>query len=53
MTCLMYVITIRVIHGGQETKQQFAVYDSDRPVTLKQIQGHQRWCELVDLKQSL
>ena len=32
-------------------KKQFAVYDSDTPVTLKQGQGHQTWLELVDSKQ--
>ena len=32
-------------------KKQFAVYDSDTPVTLKQGQGHQTWSELVDHKQ--
>ena len=32
-------------------KKQFAVYDSDTPVTLKQGQGHQTWYELVDPKQ--
>ena len=30
--------------------KQFAVYDSDTPVTLKQGQGHQTWYELVDTK---
>ena len=32
-------------------KKQFAVYDSHTPVTLKQGQGHQTWCALVDPKQ--
>ena len=31
--------------------KQFAVYDSDTPVTLKQGQGHQTWYELEDPKQ--
>ena len=30
---------------------QFAVYLSDRPVTLKQSQGHQTYNENVDQKQ--
>ena len=32
-------------------KKQFAVHDSDTPVTKKQGLGHQAWYELVDLKQ--
>ena len=32
-------------------KKQFAVYDSDTPVTLKQGQGHQTWYEFLDPKQ--
>ena len=32
-------------------EKQFAVYNSDTTVTLKQGQGHQTWCELVDPKQ--
>ena len=39
-------------YSGQESRKQFAVYDSDTPVTLKQGQGHQTWYDLVDLKQS-
>ena len=31
--------------------KQFAVYDSDTPVTLKQGQGHQTWYEFLDPKQ--
>ena len=48
----MYIRTIQHLnYGGQESKKQFAVYDSDTPVTLKQSQGHQKWYELVDPKQ--
>ena len=48
----MYVRTIQHLnYGGLESKKQFAVYDSDKPVTLKQCQGHQTWYELVDPKQ--
>ena len=32
-------------------KKQFAVDDSDTPMTLKQYQGHQTWYKLVDPKQ--
>ena len=35
----------------KENKKQFAVYDSNTPVTLKQGQGHQTQYELVDLIQ--
>ena len=35
----------------KQTKKQFAVYDSNKSVTLKQGQGHQTWYELVDPKQ--
>ena len=38
-------------YRGQESKEQFAVYDSNTPVTLKQGQGHQTWYELVDPKE--
>ena len=31
-------------------KKQFAVHETDRPVTLKQGQGHQTWYGLVDPK---
>ena len=45
----MYVRTIQHLnYGGQESKQRFAVHDSDTPVTLKQGQGNQTWYELVD-----
>ena len=48
----MYVRTIQLLnYGGQESKKQFAVYDSEKPVTLKQGQGHQTWYELVEPKQ--
>ena len=43
---LMYVKTIQCLnYGGQESKIQFVVYDSDTPVTLKQGQGHLTWYE--------
>ena len=43
----MYVRTIQSsIYGGHESKNQFAIYNSDTPVTLKQGQGHQAWYEL-------
>ena len=41
----------RLKYSGQDFKKQFAVYDSDRPMTLKQGHGHQTWYELVDPKQ--
>ena len=45
----MYVSTIQHLnYSGQESKKQFAVYDSDTPVTLKQSQGHQSCKENVD-----
>ena len=48
----MYVGTTQHLnHGGQDSKKQFAVYDSDTSVTLKQDQGHQTWYELLDPKQ--
>ena len=37
--------------GRQESKKQFAVYNSDIPVTFKRGQGHQTRYELVDPKQ--
>ena len=38
----MYVRTLQCLnYGGQECEKQFAVYDSDTPMTLKQGQGHQ------------
>ena len=46
----MYVRTIILNYCGQESKKQFAVYDSDTPVTLKHGQCHQTWYKLVDLK---
>ena len=48
----MNIATIHCLHYiGQESKKQFAVYDLDTQVTLKQGQGHQTWYELRDLKQ--
>ena len=38
-------------YRGQESKEQFAVYDSNTPVTLKQGQGHQTWYEWLDPEQ--
>ena len=40
----------RLNYYGQEFKKQFAVYDSDTPVTLKRSKGHRNCYELVDLK---
>ena len=37
--------------SGQESQKQFAVYDSDTPVTWKQGQGQQTWYDLADPKQ--
>ena len=49
---LMYVRNIQCLdYGGQESKKQFAVYDSDTSLILNQGQGHQTWYELVDPKQ--
>ena len=48
----MYVRTIQHLTTvDKNLKQQFAVYYSHTPVTLKQIQGHQTCYELVDHKQ--
>ena len=49
----MYVKTIQSLNfklrWTKESKKQFAIYDSDTPVTLKQDQGHQTlYDELVD-----
>ena len=56
MPGLYSVYIVRTIqhlnYGGQESKKQSAVYDSDAPVTLKQDQGCQTWYEPVDTKQS-
>ena len=38
-------------YSRQEPTQQFAVCDSDTPVTLKQGQSHQTCYELVDPEQ--
>ena len=55
--CLIFLMYVRIIqhlnYGGQESKKQFAVYDSDTPVTLKQGRGHQTWYKLVDHKQGI
>ena len=32
-------------YSGRESKKQFAVYDSDTPVTLKSGHRHQSWYE--------
>ena len=49
----MHVATIQSLYcSGQESKKQFAVYDSDTPVTLKG-KGHETWYELLDPKQDL
>ena len=49
LTFLMYVKTIQHLnYRGQDSKKQFAVYDSDTPVTLKQSQGQQTWHEPAD-----
>ena len=45
----MCVATLHCLnYSGQESKKQFAVYDSDTPVTLKQSQGQQTWHEPAD-----
>ena len=38
-------------YGGQESKKQFAGYDSNTLLTLKRGQGHQIWYDSVDPKQ--
>ena len=38
-------------YNRNQQQQNFAVYDFDTPVTLKQGQGHPTWYELLDLKQ--
>ena len=49
----MYIATLQQFdYSGQKSKKQFAVYDSDTPVTFKKGQGHRNWYELVDPKQS-
>ena len=35
----------------KEKKKQFVVYNSDKPLTFKQGQGHQTWYELAEPKQ--
>ena len=57
MILLMYVATIQYLkYTTQESKQeskkaQFALYISDKPVTLKQSQGHKTYDENVDPEQ--
>ena len=55
VTCLVFSVyvttTQRLNHSGQESKQKFAVHNSDTPVTLKQGQCHQSWYGLTDSKQ--
>ena len=52
LTFSTYLRTIQCLnYGGQEPKTQFAVYDSDTPVTLKQGKGHQTWYKIVNPKQ--
>ena len=52
---LIFLMDVRRIqrlnYSRQESKKQFAVYDSDTPVTLKQGQSHQTQYELVDPEQ--
>ena len=46
----MYIAAIQYLnYSSAEPKKQFAVYDSDTLVTLKQ--GHETWYELVDPNQ--
>ena len=53
--CLSFLMYIRTtqhfVYSGEESKRQFAVYDADTPVTLKQGQDHQIWYKLEDPKQ--
>ena len=46
----MYVASIQRLNY-KNLKKQFAVYDSDTPVTLKQDQGHETCYDLIDPKQ--
>ena len=42
----MYVRTMQRLHySGHDSKKEFAVYDSDKPETLKHGQGHKTWYE--------
>ena len=47
----MYVATMYHLTTVDKNLKQFAVYDSDIPVTLKYGQGHQTWYELLHPKQ--
>ena len=48
----MYVRTIQHLNNSkEESEKQFAVYGSEKHVTLKQGPGHQTWYELVNPKQ--
>ena len=52
MTILRYAATIqRLKYSGQASKNQFSVYDFDKPATLKQGQSHQTWYEVEEQKQ--
>ena len=50
--CLIFLMNVgtikRLNYGGQESKKQFTVCNSDTPVTLKQGQRHAAWYALVD-----
>ena len=46
MCCLSYSPSV-----GKKSKKQFAVYESDIPVTLKSGQGHQTWYEFLNPEQ--
>ena len=47
---VMFERTIQCLnYSRQESKQQFAVYDSDKPVdSSPHSPGHETWYELVD-----
>ena len=45
------VTTHHLNYSGQESKERFAGYDSDIPVTLKYGQSPQHWYELLDPRQ--
>ena len=44
----IYVATMYHLTTVDKNLKQFAVYDSDIPVTLKYGQGHQTWYELLE-----
>ena len=49
---LMHTATMHHLnYSGQESEKQFAVYDSETPVTLIYGQCHQTWYKLLDPKQ--